>query len=65
MVALKESVIPNTEESRYFWSDIWDQAVMHRENTDWLRKAANELGELTVQDDIHVEIKKSKEAEKC
>ena len=39
-------------------SDIQDQAVMHRENTDWLRKVENELGELTVQDDIHIEIKK-------
>ena len=58
MVAPRESVIRNTEESRYFWSDIWDQAMVHRENTDWLRKAENELGELTVQDDIHIEIKK-------
>ena len=33
----RESVIPDTEESRRFWSDIWDQAVMHRENTYWLR----------------------------
>ena len=39
-------------------SDIQDQAVMHRENTDWLRKVENELGELTVQDDIHIEIRK-------
>ena len=32
--------------------------MTHRENTDWLRKAENELGQLTVQDDIHIEIKK-------
>ena len=31
---------------------------MHRENVDWLRKAENELRELTVQDDIHIKIKK-------
>ena len=30
--AQKESVIPNAEMSRRFWSDIWDQAVRHREN---------------------------------
>ena len=52
----RKSVIPDAEESRRCWSDIWDQAVTHRENTDWLRKAENELGELTVQDDIHIEI---------
>ena len=50
-------MIPDAEESRRFWIDIWDQAVTHRENTDWLRKVENELGELTVQDDIHIEIK--------
>ena len=55
-----ESVIPDAEESRRFWSDIWDQAVTHRESADWLRKAENELRELTVQDDIHIKIKKSK-----
>ena len=53
-------MIPDAEESRRFWSDIWDQAVTHRENADWLRKAENELRELTVQDDIHIKIKKSK-----
>ena len=51
-----ESVIVDAEESRRLWSDIWDQAVTHKENTDWLRKVENQLGELTVQDDIHIEI---------
>ena len=31
--------------------------MTHRENTDWLRRVENELGELKVQDDIHIEIK--------
>ena len=44
----------NAEESKHFWSDIWDQAVMDRKNTDWLGKAENGLEELTVQDDIHI-----------
>ena len=50
-------MIPDAEESRSFWSDTWDQVVIHRENIDWLRKAENELGEMIVQDDIHIEIK--------
>ena len=54
----RESVIPDAENSRRFCSNIWDQALTHRENTDWFRKAENGLGELTVQDDIHIEIKK-------
>ena len=32
--------------------------MTHRENTDWLWKVENELGELTAQDDIYIEIKK-------
>ena len=51
-------MIPDAENSRRFCSNIWDQALTHRENTDWLKKAENGLGELTVQDDIHIEIKK-------
>ena len=37
---------------------------MHRENTDWLRKVENELGEVAVQNDVHIEIKKSKGVDK-
>ena len=32
--------------------------VTHRENTNWLRRVENKLGELTVQDDTDIEIKK-------
>ena len=28
-------------QSRLFWSDIWDQVVMQREITDWLRQRMN------------------------
>ena len=44
----RESLIPDVEK----------QSLMHRENTDWLRKLENEFKQLTVQDDIHIEIKK-------
>ena len=54
----REGAIPDAEKSKRFQTDIWGQAVTHRENTDWLRKAENELGELTVQDSIHIEIEK-------
>ena len=53
-----ENVVPDAEESRHFWSDIWDQAVTYRENTGWSRRVENKQGELTVQDDIYIEIKK-------
>ena len=36
--------------------DLRNKAVTYRENTDWLRKVDNKLGELTVQDDLHIEI---------
>ena len=56
----RESVTPDAELSRRFWSKIWNQAVTQREKTDCLWKAKNELGELTVEDDIHIEIKNLK-----
>ena len=56
----RKSVTPDAEQSRRIWSDIRDQAVTHRENTDWFKKVENELGELTVQDDIHSEIKEAR-----
>ena len=34
--------------------------VTRRENINWLRKVENELGGLTVQDDIHIDIKKQR-----
>ena len=52
--------MPDIEENRCFQSDIQDQAVMHRENTDWLRKVENELEKLTVEEDIHIQMKKVK-----
>ena len=33
---------------------------MHREDTDWLRKVENELEKLTVEEDIHIQMKKVK-----
>ena len=54
----RERLIPDAEASRRFWSDVWDLAMTHGENTDLFRNAENELGELTVQDDIHNEIRK-------
>ena len=57
-------MILDAEESKRFSSDIWDQAVTCIENTDCLRKVENELQELTVQDDINIETKKSKEGGK-
>ena len=49
----RKNVIPDAEQSRQFWSDIRDEVVTQKENTDWLRKVENELGEQIVQDDIH------------
>lgn len=56
----KEIVISDGEVSRHFCSDIWDEAVTHRENISCLRKVKNELEELATQDDINIEIKKVK-----
>ena len=38
----KECLIPDAQESRRFWSDIWEQAVTNGENADWRRTVENE-----------------------
>ena len=40
--------MPDTGESKWFWSDMSDEAVMQRENSDWARKVENELKEPAV-----------------
>ena len=31
-------VRPDAEESQQFWRDIWGKAVVHNENTEWLKE---------------------------
>ena len=57
---VRETVVPDSEESTRFWSDIWDKPVKHKKNPEWLRNVEEELTGLGVQDNIHIEVMKLK-----
>ena len=54
----RETVVPDTEESTRFWSNMWGKLVKHEENPEWLRNVEEELTGLGVQDNIHIEVTK-------
>ena len=56
----RETAVPDGEESTCFWSNIWGKLVKHEENLEWLRNVEDELTELGVQDNIHIEVTKLK-----
>ena len=38
-----EGIIPNAEESKTFWSDIWSKGQTHNNNAEWLRNLRADL----------------------
>ncbi|XP_047475423.1 uncharacterized protein LOC125029527 [Penaeus chinensis] len=38
-----ENVIPDKEETREFWSGIWEKDVRHNESADWIQVVAEEM----------------------
>ena len=38
-----EDIIPNAEESKTFWSDIWSKGQKHNNNAEWLRNLRADL----------------------
>ena len=51
---------PDSEESKRFWSEIWDQPVLHNNNAGWLKKVEKDLENVTKQEDIKISINKVK-----
>ena len=51
---------PNAEESKQFWSSIWDNEKEHKRNTEWLRELRAEKDN-TKQNDINITIEIIKE----
>ena len=56
----RETVLPDTEESTRFWSNIWGKPVKNKENPEWLKNVEGALTGLGVQDNIHIEVTKLK-----
>lgn len=53
----REEVLPDTEESKKFWSDIWSEPVQHNREAEWLKKLKEEI-EVEQQEDIKIDIEK-------
>ena len=51
---------PNAEESKQFWSNIWDNEKERERNTEWLRELRAEKGHMK-QNDINITTEMMKE----
>ena len=36
-------VVPNAQEAKTFWTDIWGQEVEHKEDATWLREIKKDV----------------------
>ena len=44
-MARNENVIPDADESKKFWSDIWSVTKEHNRNAEWLNNIRNDIGD--------------------
>ena len=56
----RQTVVPDAEESRIFWNNIWGQPVRHNENAEWLRTLEEELVDIGIQENIQINLIKLK-----
>ena len=56
----RQTAVPDAEESRIFWNDIWGQPVRHNENAEWLRTLEEELVDIGIQENIQINLIKLK-----
>ena len=56
----KETIVPDAEQSREFWSEIWDKPLKHNENAEWLKTVERDIGDMGVQENIKIDLNKIK-----
>ena len=49
---MSETVAPDAEQSKEFWSGIWDDPVTHNASTEWLKDVQNEMSGVGKQQNI-------------
>ena len=59
--ARQEAVVPDAEESKEFWSGIWDVPVEHNKNAEWLKKLENHTRDVPKQLNVKLEINSLKQ----
>ena len=59
-------MVPDAEESKEFWSGIWDVPVEHNKNAEWLKKLENHTRDVPKQLNVKFEINSLKQKlKKC
>ena len=53
---IKENTVPNVDESRKFWSEIWENIVEHNDDAEWLRGIETELSRINKQHDVKITV---------
>ena len=49
---MSETVSPDAEQSKEFWSGIWDDPVTHSASAEWLKNVQNEMSGVGKQQNI-------------
>ena len=56
---VRSNDVPNAEESKRFWGDIWSAEKGHNQEAEWLKDLKNELeNEEHLQDSVVISIEK-------
>ena len=51
-----QQAIPDAEESKHFWSDLWDKNVKHNNKAKWLEEQEKETASVVRQEDIQISV---------
>ena len=57
---MSEAVAPDTEQSKEFWSGIWDDPVTHNASAEWLKHVQNEMSGVGKQQNVVLSTEKLK-----
>ena len=46
------SGLPQTDDTRKFWIELWDKPVQYKEDAEWLSKVQKELEVVNIQNNV-------------
>ena len=55
------TIIPDAQESCKFWSDIWDQPVVHNEKAEWIKEVKIKYSTIQKQEQMYIDVSKIKQ----
>ena len=60
----ENEVRPDADESKKFWSELWDKNVTHNEHAEWLTTMKREYQNVGMQPNINITEEKVKKTDK-